>query len=292
MKLSRALTLLNIQHPPSTSKLMIRKVSLMSAQERLEVGAHRSCLALVLIGPAVNGTVNVLKSIKTHGPSVKRVVITASVACIMWDKGGPAEFDESDWNITSPAIVEKMGKAAPGGDKYRTSKVLAERAAWDFVEKNKESIGFDLVTVCPPMVWGPIMQQVDSVSALNTSVAGFYEHTTTSIQKEKKDLISPVANWVDVRDVALIHALSLEKEEAGGERFITSSGPFTYQDVLDALHSAGDYPDVPKGEPGAGKGVKANVYKSDKVVRVFGFKLKTLEETSVVTLKALRERGF
>ncbi|KAG8928935.1 methylglyoxal reductase (NADPH-dependent) gre2 [Tulasnella sp. 418] len=244
-----------------------------------------------LIRPAVKGTVNVLESIKNHGPSVKRVVITASTACIMWDKGVAAEFDESDWNITSPAIVEKLGKDAPGPDKYRTSKVFAERAAWDFMEKNK-SIGFDLVTVCPPIVLGPIMQQVDSVSALNTSIAGFYQHTTTSIQKEQKDRVTPVANWVDVRDVALIHALSLEKEEAGGKRFITSSGPLIYQNVLDALHSAGEYPDVPKGEPGAGKLVKADVFKSDKAIQVFGIKFKTMEETAVATLTALRERSF
>lgn len=30
--------------------------------------------------------------------------------------------------------------------------------------------------------------------------------------------------WVDVRDVALAHVLMLEKEEAGGERFIVSAG--------------------------------------------------------------------
>lgn len=38
-------------------------------------------------------------------------------------------------------------------------------------------------------------------------------------------------NIVDVRDVALGHVLALEKEEAGGERFITSAGPFVFEQL-------------------------------------------------------------
>lgn len=38
-------------------------------------------------------------------------------------------------------------------------------------------------------------------------------------------------NIVDVRDVALGHVLSLEKEEAGGERFITGNGPFSFEEL-------------------------------------------------------------
>lgn len=36
-------------------------------------------------------------------------------------------------------------------------------------------------------------------------------------------------NLVDVRDVALGHVLALEKEEAGGERFFASNGPFIFE---------------------------------------------------------------
>lgn len=35
---------------------------------------------------------------------------------------------------------------------YSASKVLAERGAWEFVEKNKESINFDLVSINPSFV--------------------------------------------------------------------------------------------------------------------------------------------
>jgi nucleoside-diphosphate-sugar epimerase len=152
------------------------------------------------------------------------------------------------------------------------------------------------------------------LSALNTSIAGFQAHTDPQNPKSHEDLLIPVSNWVDVRDVALVHVVALEKEEAGGERFITSSGPFTYQDVreylrlvqpgsqenspdlllllVDALHASTSFSDVPKGQPGAGKSIKANVFSAAKAEKVLGIKFKTLEETAADTLRALRERGF
>ena len=38
------------------------------------------------------------------------------------------------------------------------------------------------------------------------------------------------SEWIDVRDVALAHVLALQKEEAGGERIIISSGKWVWQD--------------------------------------------------------------
>lgn len=39
------------------------------------------------------------------------------------------------------------------------------------------------------------------------------------------------SNIVDVRDVAAAHVLALERPEAGGERFITSRGPFDFTEL-------------------------------------------------------------
>jgi len=245
-----------------------------------------------LIGPAVKGTVGVLESIKKNAPGVKRVVITSSVASVIHDKKpSSSAFDESDWNTTSPNEVEQKGKDASGVHKYRASKVLAESAAWEFVESNKDGIAFDLVTVCPPMVWGPIMHEVKSVDALNTSIAGFHAHTQPG--KSEKELLAASGNWVDVRDVAKVHALALSNPKAGGERFIVSSGPFTYQDVLDALHDTQPgRTDIPKGTPGGGKAVPGIVYSAGKAEKVFDMKFKTLDEVAPATYTALKERGF
>ena len=71
----------------------------------------------IVIKPAVEGTLNVLDAALKNG--VKKVVITSSVAAI-WVGHADEEFDENTWSIES-----KCGA-------YEKSKLLAERAAWDF----------------------------------------------------------------------------------------------------------------------------------------------------------------
>ncbi len=70
--------------------------------------------------------------------------------------------------------VREQGAAAPGGAKYTASKTLAERAAWDFVEKEKAAIGWDLVTLCPPFIFGPFLHEVAKPELLNTSAQLWY----------------------------------------------------------------------------------------------------------------------
>lgn len=86
-------------------------------------------------------------------------VITSSFASILDSRRPtPSTFTEEDWNTYSPAQVEEKGKDVAPADAYRASKTLAERAAWKFVEENKPK--WDIVTLCPPLVLGPIEQQV------------------------------------------------------------------------------------------------------------------------------------
>lgn len=49
---------------------------------------------------------------------------------------------------------EEALKAPANG--YRASKTFAEKGAWDFVEKEKPN--FDVATICPPFVFGPIVR--------------------------------------------------------------------------------------------------------------------------------------
>ncbi len=136
-----------------------------------------------LINPAVNGTRNVLSSIHKHGKDVKRVVITSSFAAILDStRQGHIVYTEKDWNISSVENVEKKGKDQEGPDAYRASKTMAERAAWEFVETHKPS--WDLVTVNPPLVFGPIIHQVNSAEKLNTSV-GFVWACSTDRRRRR-----------------------------------------------------------------------------------------------------------
>ena len=92
-----------------------------------------------LYTPAVHGTVSVLEAVKKYNPNVKRIVITSSFASNLdFAKGlrpGYA-YTEADWN---PMTKEEALSAGPVAA-YLVSKTLAERAAFDFVEKEKVNL--------------------------------------------------------------------------------------------------------------------------------------------------------
>ena len=112
-----------------------------------------------IIEPAIAGTVAILESTLRHGTSVKRVVITSSCGAVYTVKPGEfLVFDESHWNDLAVKLVEEQGAEATGLDKYRASKVLAERAAWAFMEEHKAEVKFDMATICPPGVFGPTLR--------------------------------------------------------------------------------------------------------------------------------------
>lgn len=81
-------------------------------------------------------------------------------------------FTEKDWNTTSPKLVEEQKETVEPMHAYRTAKTWAEQAAWKFVEEEKPN--WDLVTVNPPFVLGPIIHQVTKPESLNTSVAAWW----------------------------------------------------------------------------------------------------------------------
>lgn len=99
-----------------------------------------------MLDPAVIGTTGILKAIKKSAPTVKRVVITSSFAAILDVNRAPGyEYSEKDW---SPITEQEALENPMNG--YRASKTLAERAAWEFVEREKPN--FTLTTVGSPCV--------------------------------------------------------------------------------------------------------------------------------------------
>ncbi|KAG8722977.1 methylglyoxal reductase (NADPH-dependent) gre2 [Ceratobasidium sp. 395] len=208
-------------------------------------------IAQDLLTPAIKGTTEILKSINTHGPSVRRVVVTSSFGAVLdpskGDRPGYA-YSEKDWN---PVTEEEAQKDTTTG--YRASKKLAEKAAWDFIEREKPS--FDLVTIAPPMassrqyllVYGPALQGVTSLDQLNHSSKTFY-----SIFSGQSRELTPasVHIWVDVRDVAKAHLAAIETLEAGNNRFLVSEGTYNMGQLSDFIWT--NYPerarakDIPK----------------------------------------------
>ncbi|ORY26767.1 putative D-lactaldehyde dehydrogenase [Naematelia encephala] len=230
-----------------------------------------------LVKPAVQGTVGVLQSAQKYGDQVKRVVVTSSVAAIMQPGPGPYTLTEDFWNTESPQVLEKEGDAASGPHKYRGSKTLAERAAWEYVKESQPP--WDLVVVNPPFAFGPIIHQVSKPEDINTSVATFYAFTHGG--KTESDLGTSPGNWADVRDIAQGHLRALIVPEASNRRFILSAGPFTSQEIVDEIHTwKPEVPNVPIGKPGNGKAIasQAVTFSGERASAVLGVTFRSFGE--------------
>jgi len=169
-----------------------------------------------LVDPAVHGTTNVLESC-AKSARVKRVVLTSSMAAITDEASNETTFSETNWNTKSDL------KRNP----YYYSKTLAERSAWDFIEKKKP--GFDLVVINPFMVIGPSLGP-----GLNESNKIFADIMSGAYPT----LMSVTWGIVDVRDVAKAHVLAMETSNASG-RYLVSNETMTMTQVVKHLNSIG-----------------------------------------------------
>ncbi|KAF2664539.1 NAD(P)-binding protein [Microthyrium microscopicum] len=243
-----------------------------------------------LLDPAIIGTTGILKSIKAHAPTIKRVVITSSFASIINpSKGAWPEhiYSESDWN----PITESEAVLNPANG-YRASKTFAERASWDFIEKEKPN--FTIATINPPLVLGPIVHHLNSLDALNTS----NERIRNFIQGKSKDMDdSETPNpyiWVDVRDVAEAHVNAMERDEAANKRFFTTAGYFSNKEVVQIIRkNFEEYADQLPPESWKGGDYPSKKYGIDnsRCEKILGIKWVSLEKSVVDTVKSLKEVG-
>lgn len=177
-----------------------------------------------LILPAINGVQGILKAAAAT-PSVQRVVITSSFASVVdLDRRAPPYFTytSDDWNpLTYEEAVDPSASAVVA---YRGAKKFSELAAWDFVKaESGQQPGppphFDLVTLCPPMTFGPVCHPVSRVEHLNESNSGLWQIATGA----RPLPVARVPFWIDVRDLAQAHVEALVRLGAGGSRYIPAS---------------------------------------------------------------------
>ncbi|KAG8998326.1 methylglyoxal reductase (NADPH-dependent) gre2 [Tulasnella sp. JGI-2019a] len=227
--------------------------------------------------PAIDGTIGILESVKKNGLEVKRVVITSS-------SGALSEMKDTSWNQAAVDAVEKQGRAAPDIVKYCASKVLAERAAWDFVEKHKNNIEWDVVTICPSWLVGPNIQE-GGISASNMYLLSTVD---PSNRKTGAELTIRGESCCDVRDIADIHAELLMAPGAGGERIVATLAPFSWKDVYNALSVPYE---TPSEEP-----TPLWVADHSKLERILGKSASELFRPFPATIqdaaKSARERGW
>ena len=179
-----------------------------------------------LLDPAIKGTTEILKAVQKYAPQVKRVVITSSFSAIIDQTQGARPgytYSEKDWN----PVTYDQAKSGDGEMAYVASKTFAEKAAWEFVEKEKPN--FSVSTICPPMVYGPLDHDA-SLDHLNTSSADIYRFMDGS-QKEPGPTAFPA--FADVRDVGEAHVRAYENPQSS--RYLITSGNFQYPDVCEII---------------------------------------------------------
>jgi nucleoside-diphosphate-sugar epimerase len=175
-----------------------------------------------LIDPALEGTRNVFLSVEDT-PSVKRVVLTSSVAAIFGDareiEDQPNQiFTEDAWNLSSSLQHQP----------YPFSKTLAEKEAWNMAGQQKR---WDLVVMNPAFVLGPSRsRRTDSASTgfVRSLLNGTFKSGTAALY----------FGIVDVRDVAQAHILAGFTPSAAGRHILCNEtlGMLEMAKILNEAH--------------------------------------------------------
>lgn len=156
-----------------------------------------------IVKPAVDGTRNVVASVKKHSKTIKRFVNISSVAAIQtMDAPLDHVFVDTDWNTY--ATVEN-------GYSYGYAKTEAEKVIWDDAElKSKVAV---IVSLNPSVVLGPAYCKHHA------------EHGSSSMIRNIL-LGTPLLNFnmtfVDVRDVAKGVILALTKPQDDNDEAINT----------------------------------------------------------------------
>lgn len=216
--------------------------------------------------------------------------MTSSFAAIVDGSKGTRPgyvYSESDWNPISAA--ESTQDASKG---YRASKTFAERAAWDFMEREKPA--FSLSTMNPPLVLGPIHGYLQNLENLNTSNQRFAAMLAGNFKSEIPETGTFV--WVDVRDLANAHIRAMESPAAQGKRFFVTAGYFNNAQLVNIVRQ--NFSELqdrlpPANDMKGGLDPKEGLYKYDnsRSRELLGIQYRSLTESVVDTVKSLLAVG-
>ncbi|XP_004290099.1 PREDICTED: tetraketide alpha-pyrone reductase 1 [Fragaria vesca subsp. vesca] len=223
-----------------------------------------------ILDPAIKGTLNVLRSCKKN-PSLRRVVLTSSTSAVRVRAGDDFDpnipLDESSWS--SVELCEKLQIW------YPLSKILAEKAAWEFCKAN----GIDLVSVLPTFVIGPSLPP--DLCSTASDILGLLKGETEKFNWHGR------MGYVHIDDVALCHILVYEHESAHG-RYICNSTVLDNNELASLLCTR--YPSLPI--PERFEELERPHYDlSTSKLKSLGFKFKTIQEMFDDCIASLVEQG-
>merc|ERR1711933_512307 len=153
-------------------------------------------------------------------------------SCVSIGMGYPEErpmFTEEDWSKPENFTV-------PDFAAYAKSKTLAEKKAWDMVDKHNQkadSKKIELVAINPGLVVGP---------NLNTSSFSSGDMVGGVLQGAMPAIPASYFPMVDVRNVAQAHLEGVLRDQANGKRFILNCEGRWVVDIAKILKASGQFP--------------------------------------------------
>jgi dihydroflavonol-4-reductase len=225
-----------------------------------------------LIVPAREGALRVLRAARDAG--ARRVVLTSSFAAVGYTPKPGAEFTEDDW--TDPGT--------PGLAPYPRSKAIAERAAWDLMQRDGGDT--ELVVVNPTFILGPTLTS-DLRSSMHL-IKAMLDGTMSVAPRARMGV-------VDVRDVADLHIRAMATPEAAGRRFLgVADGPTTsYLGVAEVLRRRlGPLAARVPTQEAPGAELPRPVIHNDRARHELGWRPRPVETTIVESAESLRDLGL
>ncbi|RAH50412.1 NAD(P)-binding protein [Aspergillus brunneoviolaceus CBS 621.78] len=236
-----------------------------------------------LLLPAIQGTTVACEAAHRF-PTVRKLVIMSSFAAVYDAAQGlqPGRiYTEEDW---SPLGYEEGRDTENVAIAYRASKVLAERAAWTYVKEH--AVDFQLVTLCPGMVFGEMIHPIPSLEQLNASNRIVWE-----VAQGGREALPPTKApvWVDVQDLAGTCLRALTTTLPSHQRFLVTEGAYDTQEIADVLREAvpAARERVAVGSPG--HRIRDTHYACDagKVKQMLGVQFRGLRESIVPLVEQL-----
>ncbi|CAN6182776.1 unnamed protein product [Urochloa humidicola] len=220
-----------------------------------------------LMDPTVKGTWNVLEA--CSATNVQKLIVVSSVAASCFDPNWPEGKlkDESCW--TDKQLCKETQNW------YSLAKTEAEEMALEYGKKN----GLHVVTFCPGLVIGPLLQHV----AVNTS-----SKVLLYIIKGGPDTLSNKF-WplVDVRDLTDAILLAYEKAESSG-RYICSLDQMDIKDLVALMKNM--FPKYNYADKMVD--VDYKVYTTSDKLKNLGWQPRKLEETLTDSVEYFEKAGL
>ena len=240
-----------------------------------------------IIDVAVKGTRNVLDSV-ARTPSVRRIVMTSSIAAVMSYDQQEKTYTEDDWCTSDDMWL----------DPYGMGKTQSERMLWEFVHKHADRV--QAVAINPSVVIGsPLAKHhIRSSLAFIRDLVGWTYPACAPMR----------LHLIDVGDVSKGHVRALTSDKAAGQRIIFSHRQMSILEISKVLSRKYKTPtrELPRlilyiaaylDKRFSYRLARASAnlryeFRSDRPMELLGISLRNTEESILEAAETMVEKGW